>query len=341
MTRCNNEQLFSILLFAFGVLFLNAPAQAQECTPTVYLFRHAEDTSSGPPALTSVGNAHANLYPTMINQLKTAFSLCPVQRVFAMWDRNGQGTTNPYQTALPLARAVGGLSYVPEMYFTDTAANKYHLCEYTDPPCQQTPGFDRNALANGSLYSFLSAYFQQHTNTSVAIFYTSQGMPGVSAVLGVYPIVATCPRNCTQELPPTESCPLPESSSTRDSNCYKTENPLLSWPGIQRSSVDIFEFSGNMFVKQYNPINTNFDQNQNLLRVMKFQQCFNFNNTTEILSMEYYCQYSGILGNGIPNTETTIGKHGVLLAAVKAKICYEPLIVANNPAIEDSFGHCP
>jgi hypothetical protein len=59
------------------------------------------------------------------------------------------------------------------------------------------------------------------------------------------------------------------------------------------------------------------------------------------LSTEYYCQYSGSLGNGIQSTETTIGRHGVLLAAIKAKICYEQLITANNPAIEDSFGHCP
>jgi hypothetical protein len=330
-----------ISLFALGIFYSNA-AQAQFCTPTIYLFRHAEDQNG----LTSVGRTHANLYPMMINQLQITATACAVQRVFAMWDRNGHGTENPYYTALPLAQAVGGMSYVPEMYVTDMDNHKYYLCEYPmDPPCEQEPGFDRNALSNSSLYSYLSAYFQKHTDASVAIFYTSQGMPAVSGVLGVFPVVVNCPNapgQCTEKLPPTPACPLPTSKETTDYECYQTENRLLSWPGIQRSSVDIFEYSGNRFVKQYNPISTNYTQIQNLLGHLKFYQCFNFNRSTEQLSTEYYCQYSGILGNGIPSTLTTIGKHDVLLTAIKAKICYNPSIVANgaeNPDT-DSFGHC-
>src|SRR5438874_10323679 len=99
--------------------------QAQSCTSAVYLFRHAEDRSDV-SELTSVGKTHAKLYQMMIDQLQTTFGLCPVKRVFAMWDRNKKGTINPYETALPLAQTVG-VSYVPEMYFTDTDNYKYYL----------------------------------------------------------------------------------------------------------------------------------------------------------------------------------------------------------------------
>jgi hypothetical protein len=55
-----------------------------------------------------VGVRHANLYPAMIAQIQDTFTpkLCPVSRVFAMWDRNGEGTTNPYETAKPLAKSL-------------------------------------------------------------------------------------------------------------------------------------------------------------------------------------------------------------------------------------------
>jgi hypothetical protein len=116
---CRNNKLFSILFFALGVFFSNA-AQAQ-CTPTLYLFRHAEDvdTKQPPPnqgaVLTAVGAQHAALYQPMITQLEMdlgAQSPCRVQRVFATWTRPNPptgvpaGTTNPYQTALPLAESL-------------------------------------------------------------------------------------------------------------------------------------------------------------------------------------------------------------------------------------------
>jgi hypothetical protein len=174
---CRIKQLLSISLFALGIFYSNA-AQAQSCTPTLYLFRHAEDVDHDKPppdqptGLTAVGRTHANLYPMMINQLETvlgAQSPCPLQRVFAMWDRKVgtevRGTPNPYQTALLLAQYVGEMlippmPYVPEMYFTDSS-HTYYLCEYpSDSNCQTTPSFDCNALAkygqdvNSHLYSY-------------------------------------------------------------------------------------------------------------------------------------------------------------------------------------------
>jgi hypothetical protein len=141
MTSRNNK-LFSILLFALGVFFSNT-AQAQSCQPVLYLFRHAEDVNT---ALTSVGNRHADLYPSMVRRLEeSSFNHCPVARVFAMWNRNGAGTTNPFNTALPLAQAVGGMSATPEFRFQDADSqgnsHQYYLCEfYFDGNCESSGG---------------------------------------------------------------------------------------------------------------------------------------------------------------------------------------------------------
>jgi hypothetical protein len=229
---CHIKQLLSLSLFALGIFFSNA-AQAQVCTPTIYLFRHAEDGANG---LTNVGMRHAKLYPMMITHLQTVFHFCPVQRVFAMWNRDTgteiRGTTNPYYTALPLAQSLFGESAKPEMSFTDSQMNEYQLCEYPiDDKCSGTvPGYTNNGLANGSLFSYLIAYFQTHLTSSVAIFYTSQGMNPVSNVLGVPPVLANCKGfGCTGEtLPPTTACPLPVSEPTTNKPCYNDADRILS-----------------------------------------------------------------------------------------------------------------
>ena len=147
------------------------------------------------------------------------------------------------------------------MFFDDTDGHKYYLCEYpNDSPCNMSAGIGnpgsnhRNALFKYSgdmyyshLYSYLSAYFQTHTNASVAIFHTSDAMPAVSWALGVKPVIAICPndgqRKCTQEIvPPYKDrvlgdCPLPIDASTSSAKCYDSEYRLLSWPGIQRLSL--------------------------------------------------------------------------------------------------------
>jgi hypothetical protein len=94
------------LLFAFGIFFLNPPALAQACAPTVYLFRHAEDGTGG---LTNPGKEHAKLYPDMLLQYQSFYLDCPVKRVLATYDGKypdgRQGTNNPRETAKRLPRA--------------------------------------------------------------------------------------------------------------------------------------------------------------------------------------------------------------------------------------------
>jgi hypothetical protein len=87
---CRSNELFSILLFASSIFFLNPPAQAQACTPIVYLFRHAEDEARR-VELTNAGK-HAALYPEMLLQYQSIFSDCPIKRVLAMYDINSNGT---------------------------------------------------------------------------------------------------------------------------------------------------------------------------------------------------------------------------------------------------------
>jgi hypothetical protein len=343
------KQLLSLSLFALGIFFSNA-AQAQVCTPTIYLFRHAEDgkDKDNHPVLTNVGMRHAKLYPIMITQLQTVFHFCPIQRVFAMWDRDTgtqiQGTTNPYYTALPLAQSLFGESAEPEMSFVDTQMNEYQLCEYPiDGNCSSTQGYTHNGLANGSLFSYLIAYFQTHLTSSVAIFYTSQGMNPVSNVLGVPPVLANCnnSQGCTGETLPPTGCPLPVSQPTTDISCYNNANPILSWPGTQRSSVDIFEYSGeNRFINQYNRITKNHTIAQNVLQNLKFYQCFNVNNSEPTkISTEYFCTWSGSIGKKADG-RTDIPIPADVLSKLEGKICYAPNIVANVHTVVDSFGHC-
>jgi hypothetical protein len=253
---CRNNKLFFILLFAPVIFFFsNTLAQAQACKQVVYLFRHAEDVDDVfPTQLTPAGVAHAALYQMMIEQLETAFTpnLCAVNRVFAMWDRDGAGTTNPYNTALPLAQKVTGSN--PEMVINFTDGNTYYLCETTSPDnlCNR-PG--RNAL-DGVLRAYLSLYLQTNPEVSVAIFYTRQGMPYVSGALGVPSIPVTDPGN------------------------DGADGLARSWPGLLRSSVNIFDFNGTDFSKRYN----------NPAKIINVtpMQCFSFSRD----ETQYACQSS-------------------------------------------------
>lgn len=77
-----------------------------DCTPVVYAFRHAEDVNGPPTTLTPIGKEHAALYIEMINELQTTQNYCPVDAVYAVnpvKPDGAIGTTNPYDTALPLA----------------------------------------------------------------------------------------------------------------------------------------------------------------------------------------------------------------------------------------------
>jgi hypothetical protein len=213
MTR-RNDKLLSILLFASGIFLLNPVAQAQTCTPTVYLFRHAEDIDgSFPTQLTPEGIKHAQLYPSMLEHFQT--TQCPLKRVLAMYDvkpDGNPGTTNPRNTAEPLARCCGGKADMSISYLGVT----YFLYETRDIA---KGGL---AAAGSGMHGRIFYALQETLNSqgSVAIFWTQQGMPDVSVALGVPPVNIN-------------------------------NDAALSWPGRLRSSVNILLWDGNNYVKVY------------------------------------------------------------------------------------------
>jgi hypothetical protein len=335
---------------------------------------------------------------------------CPVQRVFAMWDRdtgNGipLGTTNPFYTALDLAQSVTPkqptykpvcpsppqdplpplTGYVPEMCFQDAGYDlvprppnvyKYYLCEYPvdnvgpkgDPNnnCEANAGIKQdgstshlNALytypkigkTQPPLYSYLLNYFQTTPASSVAIFYTSQGMPGVSYVLGANPILAFCGSgNCIQNFTGTADCPSPLSAQIINTErCYQGFDPNLSWPSTARSSANIFYFQSNQFAKQY-VLDPTKGGDYNLTHNLQFFQCYNLNHYTQlIVPGSYFCQYSGNIANGLDNanslTSTTVGqpldktKPPANISDIRGKICIAGTITLFQPD-RDTFGTC-
>src|SRR5262249_55061173 len=147
------------------------------------------------------------------------------------------------------------------------------------------------------------------------IFHTSQGMPGLSLVFGVLPVSVTCDSRgsgCKKTVPPVPAtrtkpaCDLPDSAVHTSEPCWETDpakgwenDPLLAWPGLQRSAVDIFFYSGGNFVNQYG-LDTTLNKNANLQTKISQQCYYNYDNKNKKVLDDYYCQYSGNMNKDIP-----------------------------------------
>lgn len=95
--------------------------QQNGCVEAVIVMRHAEDVDSGPPALTAAGQHHAQLYPALIDEyIHTSHGagsngaevcFCPVGAIHAIDPNpnsiNPYPSSNPYNTAVPTAQALG------------------------------------------------------------------------------------------------------------------------------------------------------------------------------------------------------------------------------------------
>lgn len=109
-------QIYSSILF---IMFQPSVAGAESnqvnenCTEAVIVIRHAEDTASGPHALTTAGLRHADLYANFFQ--KNFFSdykiirddqtnLCPIKRIITV---DPKYTPNPLSTITPFAKTVG------------------------------------------------------------------------------------------------------------------------------------------------------------------------------------------------------------------------------------------
>ena len=282
------------------------------CTPVVYLFRHAEDEMEVND-LTEVGDAHAELYPGMVNGFGAAQDYCPVGFVYALNDKKpdgSKGTINPRDTA---------------MFLAITACYNRALATNTNQGvlCDEDGLKPRMTLANGQkLFEFLGATKSEQAangataaqfraelineatvggGLSTTIFWTSEGLN----VLGqaVTPGFKDIP-GCT------------EASSTK---CSKPKPP--------RNAVYVFEYSGSFppsdssaFIPTGRP-----DQ---------YLQCFNVNPkkpTTPPVEANatYYCHVGLDGGGNLPDIKQLDGLLG--------KICD----TTGLPFVRDNyFGPC-
>ncbi len=212
------KQLVSILLFTPGIIFLNPPAVAQACTPTVYLFRHAEDQNG----LTDAGNRHAALYWDMLEQYQSIFPTCPVTRVLATYDKKPwgeQGTTNPLNTAQPLADKCCNGNVEMKLVTSSPNPQTFPLFETIAESVNGGLAPAGGGLPHGRLFYALQGTL--NSGGSVAIFWTQEGMKDVSKALNVPPIDIAA----------------------------GTETARLSWPGRLRSSINEFSWTGSSYVK--------------------------------------------------------------------------------------------
>ncbi len=200
--------LISVGLISF--VAFTASVQAQNCTPVVYAFRHAEDfggadaknnePSGGPYGfLSKTGAAHADLYPDMIKTLAELKGYCPVTRVYAASPTGNDGkakdqidyngAVNSFCTARPLAKSLSPQqTWTPPENSGNSASNP--LCINAmgeregvltkNDPIMFINGVGLDQYLNGSddpgslLRHALLANAGE--NASSAIFWTSQGL---------------------------------------------------------------------------------------------------------------------------------------------------------------------
>jgi hypothetical protein len=281
-------------------------ANAQACTPVVYAFRHAEDVNGTPPGvvphipghLTEVGQQHADLYVSMINDFGNAHNYCPVGFVYSTYNVNpdgGEGTANPYQTAEPLA-----VTACVHLWLASTASGFRDILDLDDCGTTRDLGsFPHMALeSGGKLYEYLglkgteketpkagkSATFDDlraelSTNTSVdgnglssAIFWTSQGLNVLGqAIASGFMGIPGC------------------STPPKNEKCEKPKAP--------RNAVYVFAYSGATVIPPKN--------------VAQYLQCFNVSVQKPASSpggTKYYCSKAGNLPNEVKDIASLRGK---------------------------------
>ena len=160
-----NALLFSLLILS-GNLFPFV-SSATACTPVVYAFRHAEDLNGPPTTLKPVGMEHASLYVEMITAFELAKNYCPVKFVYSINQikpAGETGTTNPFFTARPLANVIMNLNPITEI-------DNKRIDEFLDSSNIGAARF-RNVMLG-----------KVGVGSSVALFWTSQGLPNLGKAI--------------------------------------------------------------------------------------------------------------------------------------------------------------
>jgi hypothetical protein len=339
-TAMGDARIAGCALVLFASLVLSASSVvAQPCAAVVYAFRHAEDTNppgAHPPvpifALTPTGQAHAALYPAMINDFQAATHFCPVTRVYATTTVDKEdskedpcGTqcasaTNAFDTATPLARAV--MSADP---ITTVGNGAYRLYEYlgNGNKAPTTPNYftpTANAL-RAELLATASRY------ESSAIFWTSQGLHVLGGVIinafGKVPIVSS-------NVPPKNGGAIPPRNAVYIFVYQPPDNPS-DIPGFSDTPSEPSRAPGlasSVFVQCFNHIeatNQVSSKDPNLIGSEP-----KFIDPAVSPPQRYYCGYDSAQSNlgGKPYDSCDVG------ARCGSSICNDP--TPSNPVLDAS-----
>ena len=279
-----NIRLCSLVLFCSFWLHPSSARAQEACTPVVYAFRHAEDETDR-SALTRVGVEHAYLYPGMVDVFDDAHNYCPVGWVYSMYDFNpdrNPGTTNPFQTAEPLAYAAciarairpgvpltgnpcdSPADFKPHMRL----GNGHYLYEFlgttsvtTAKPSATTQELRTELVSNASLDGFSSA-----------IFWSSEGLHTLGAAIA-----------------------------------DGTNIPKKGGPTPPRNAVYVFKYSagtGTFEVVDGTPF------------LQRYLQCFNVNPDGSFSDANYYCR-----PGDIPIMPDDSDDVATSVTALRGKIC--------------------
>jgi len=352
-----NVRTAGCALVLFGSLVLCASSVwGQACTPVVYAFRHAEDwnpTSAPYTALTLTGQAHAALYPTMIRDFQAANNFCPVTKVYATAKKkkNGSdGTTNPFETARPLACDVAGkpldcqVSVTMEdalTTVTDTDGKKYTLFEYVVG--DQVPtnlDYLASMPANALRKALLAT---ANLGQSSAIFWTSQGLHVLGGVI----------INAHSAVPDKNAKPpvTPPRNAVYIFFFYKSSTPagdILTFIDTPSDSTRTPDIASSVYVQCFNHVEPTYCPNLKL-------SANNFiepDTTTSPATQSYACGYGSQSNLGGTLDGCTNDQCGTILKDrnkdIKGKICNTtiPMLADTvGPSISDKkctaiFGFC-
>ncbi len=147
------------------------------CMPVVFVIRHAEDTASGPHALTPEGARHAQLYLMMFNNFiwgnthslgkdRSQACVCPIGKIISISNKGGDiaprnpnpnPSSNPYMTVEKLSEGLG----IP--ITTDNGITQYWSSFQWTPEAKKKLF---NYSGNSAQYSVVIAWDKQGLNAS-------------------------------------------------------------------------------------------------------------------------------------------------------------------------------
>lgn len=369
MNKKMNYSCKLILLGWIALISFESSAQAPACTPVVYAFRHAEDFNPNPAPsggpygfLTRTGATHADLYPAMIEALRTAKGYCPVTKVYATsstkyFDENKNrvaepgvlniyGAVNSFCTARPLAKSLttNPQSWqVPKSYPTNnlcvdaSTGNVVGALAISSDNTSSDPimivdgvGLDEYLTGNNSgppLHAALLA--NAKISGSSAIFWTSQGLHALgNAII-----------NGGSQGPLSSNVPVKQNKNLPGRNVVyifkpKPQDANGDWTG---ASVTGFSDTSNNYFQCFNFTNTTsgavgkMQTNNWCGKPNTFGTLLGYVEITPTCTLTRLASNDSVCTNQIPLINLPGGSGGQVGTQINGKICN--IKSGNTPAV--------